>query len=125
MHSGRATRPGPGRRKREEPGSSVLWDNGDGTFTVRDLDLGIFIYMRSLDDASLDIRVIDAVKLGPAQHDVVFFGEYETGRRLELEMINGKAVACIKWCAAQRNLKRLIRRYVDERAGSRGREFRR
>jgi hypothetical protein len=122
---GRATRPGPGPGKVEAPGSSILWDNGDGTFTARDLDLGIFIYMRALDDQSLDIRVIDAVKLGPAQHDVIFYGEYATARRLELEFVNGYAVPCIKWCAAQRNLKRLIRRFVDERAGQGRREQRR
>jgi hypothetical protein len=115
----RAVRPG---RRKSAP--STIWDNEDGTFTVRDLDLGIFIYLRALDDKSLDIRILDAAKVGPAQHDVIFYGEYETGRRLQLELINGHSVPCIRWCAAQRDLKRLVRRFIDEGPSHRRGELR-
>lgn len=94
--------------------SSTVIPQEDNRFLVKDLDTAIYIYMRSLAQRNLGIRAEDAIKVGPAKHHVIFSGSAETARQLEVDFANDP---CVMFAAAQRSLKRMIRRLSpDERA---------
>ena len=84
---------------------------------VTDLDTAIYMYMRSLEDSALGIKLDDAYKVGPARHHVIFLDEYGMSRRIEVEFRSDR---CMKFAMAQRSLKGVIRRMVpNERSSKR------
>ena len=93
----------------EEWESSVLVRRGNRV-EVRELDTAI--YMESLARPELRISIRDVIRRGVAQHVAIFYDPEHRARSLEIEFANSPHV---KWCAAQRGLKRLIRRDSNER----------
>jgi len=81
---------------------------GSNLVKVTNLDTAIYIYMRSLQDPSLGVKIEDAVKTGPARHDVIFSDPRGIIRTLEVEFANSP---CQNFATAQRSLKTLIRRF--------------
>jgi hypothetical protein len=88
--------------------SSVVQPMANGLVKVTNLDTAIYIYMRSLQDTTLGVKVEDAYKVGPARHDVIFSDTRGIIRTLEVEFANSP---CANFANAQRSLKHLIRRF--------------
>lgn len=74
---------------------------------VTELDLAIYIYMRSRQSPGLKIEVRDGFFLGPARHEVWFYDPDSHARSLEVEFANSPQ---IQFASAQRDLKKIIRR---------------
>lgn len=92
--------------------STVLARKGNRV-EVHELDTAIYIYMKSLDHPELRIALRDVIRLGEGRHVAIFYDPEQRARSLEIEFANSPHV---KWCQAQRGLKRLIRRGTDERS---------
>ena len=83
---------------------------------VSDMDFTIYCHWRRRRDPSLNLKLIDAIRLSPGEHEFFFEDPDDVIRKLEIDYANSEASDLLN---CQRDIKRFLRdtaRITQEKA---------